>query len=245
MNPSLPGNGLGAPDDAEGRLAYLRARLIVALPFPRTRRLNLAARFYGTDKSNAAHGYSRLYERHLAPRRRQVKSVLEIGIGGVTSRTGLATRAGGQSLKMWRSYFPNARIVGIDIHEKAVRGRRIAVERGSQDDPEFLRRIAHEYGPFDVVVDDGSHVAAHVLASFEVLFHHVVPGGTYVIEDLEHAYLTEYGGGPPGNIGHMGLIKELLDDTLRQHWDHEGRARPVESVHVYDEIAFIHKAGGL
>ncbi len=203
----------------------------------------LAARFYGTDKSNAAHGYSVLYQRHLDSRRRRVRSVLEIGIGGITSRSGFATPAGGQSLKMWRSYFPRARIVGIDIEAKAVRGRRIAVERGSQDDRDFLLAVARRHGPFDIIVDDGSHVAADVLASFEVLFDHLVPGGVYVIEDLEHAYLADYGGGPPGDIGHLGLIKGLLDDTLRKHWDTEGLARAVESVHLYDEIAFIHKSG--
>ena len=226
-----------------GLLAYLRARLVVALPFPPTRHLDLAARFYGTDKSNAAHGYSLLYQRHLAGRRRRVHSVLEIGVGGITSRSGFGTRAGGQSLKMWRSYFPRARIIGIDVEEKAVHGWRIVVERGSQRDRDFLRRVARQHGPFDVIVDDGSHVAADVITSFEVLFEHLAPGGVYVIEDLEHAYLTEYGGGPPGHVGHLGLIKGLLDDTLRKHWDTEGRARAIESVHLYDEIAFIHKSG--
>ncbi len=226
------------------QVKYYQVRARVAVPFPPTRRLDLPARFYGTDKSSRAHGYTRLYESHLASQRRRIKSVLEIGIGGVTSRTGFDTPAGGQSLKMWRSYFPHAHIVGIDIEPKAVRGRRISTECGSQGSPGFLRQVAEKYGPFDVIIDDGSHVAEHVVTSFETLFDHLKPGGVYVIEDLEHAYLTDYGGGPPGSqLGHMKLIKGLLDDVLRQHWDDSGSARAIASVHVYDEIAFVHKAG--
>src|ERR1035437_9509017 len=226
----------------ESRLTYYRARLRVALPLPSTRNLDLAARIYGTDKSSRYHGYTEQYLDHLASRRRHVRSVLEIGIGGITSRTGFDTLAGGQSLKMWRSFFPRAQIVGIDIKEKAVKGRRISTECGSQNDPKFLSGIAQKYGPFDLVIDDGSHIASHVRTSFETLFEHVRTGGIYVIEHLEHAYSPERGGGPPGSHGgHMALLKSLLDDVLRRHWDHQGTARHVASVHVYDEIAFIYK----
>lgn len=34
------------------------------------------------------------------------------------------------------------------------------------------------------MVDDGSHIAHHMIASFEVLFPMLAPGGVYVFEDL-------------------------------------------------------------
>lgn len=54
--------------------------------------------------------------------------------------------------------------------------------------------MALEHGPFDVVIDDGSHRCAHVIASFEALFPHVTPDGIYAIEDLQTSYRETYGG---------------------------------------------------
>lgn len=62
---------------------------------------------------------------------------------------------------MWREYLPNAKIVGIDIlpsckaYEKA--DDRVHVEIGSQVDAEFLRSVIQKHGPFDMILDDGSH----------------------------------------------------------------------------------------
>lgn len=206
-------------------------------------RLDLLAQIYGTDKSSRVHGYTRWYSAHLQPHRREVRSVLEIGVGWLETPSGYDPLGGGQSLRMWQSYFPRALIVGIDIETKRVQGRRIRVERGSQDDGAFLERIAAEYGPFDLVVDDGSHLGRHVRASFEVLFEHVKPGGVYVIEDLMTAYDAGWEGGPPGTPGtHVELVKDLIDQVLVRHWGPTGHPCRLDSVHVYDEIAFIHRS---
>jgi demethylmacrocin O-methyltransferase len=144
---------------------------------------------------------------------------------------------------MWQDYFPKARIVGVDIEKKVVTGRRISVEQGSQDDPVFLSDIASRYGPFDVVIDDGSHLSRHVTASFGFLFDHVTPGGLYIVEDLATAYSRDYEGGPPGTAGTQAeLIKSLVDDVLRRHWDTDGSAWPIAALHLYDGIVFIEKA---
>jgi predicted O-methyltransferase YrrM len=55
-----------------------------------------------------------------------------------------------------------------------------------QADQEAVRRIVEsEFGdaPLDVVIDDASHLYEPTLASFEVLFPRLRPGGLYVIED--------------------------------------------------------------
>ncbi|HVX07922.1 class I SAM-dependent methyltransferase [Humibacter sp.] len=208
-----------------------------ALPYHRD--LDRLARIYRTDKASTEHAYTRYYLRHLPPRR-AVRSVLEIGVGGVNSKFGYASAFGGQSLRMWRDYFPHAEIVGLDIERKRVPGNRITVVQGSQDDPQLLARIAHEHGPFDVVIDDGSHVAAHLTASHAALFEHVRPGGVYVIEDLATAYIPAAGGGPPGTAGtSIELLKSAIDDVMRSHWDAASDRAAVDEVHVYDEIAFL------
>ena len=202
--------------------------------------LDRLARGYRTDKSSLTHGYTAYYARHL-PRRAAVERLLEIGIGGVTSTADYDSPEGGASLRMWQDYFHRAVVVGVDIHRKAVTGPRIRVETGSQDDPAFLAELVREHGPFDVVIDDGSHVGRHQQVSFEHLFAALVPGGVYVIEDLETAYRADYEGGPPGTAGTAAsLLKEQVDEVLRRHWD-PSRPADVAAVHVYDQIAFIVK----
>ena len=204
--------------------------------------LDALARHYGSDKSSEHHGYTRPYQTHFGKRRLRVRSVLEIGVGGVTSQSGYETAAGGQSLHMWSKYFPRARVLGVDIHHKSVSGPRITFEQGDQGDPEFLARIARNHGPFDIVIDDGSHIGRHIIASHKHLWEHVKPGGFYVIEDLALAYDARWEGGPPGTPGTAAaLLKELVDSTLSR----EGQdfTPTVAGLHVYAGTAVIEKAG--
>lgn len=227
--------------DVWGRHPRLQA--VAARPFGNA--LDRLARIYGTDKAGTGHGYTRWYEAHIGDRRKEIRSVLEIGIGGTTSLTGYDTLDGGQSLRMWQDYFPNARIVGIDRHAKAVTGPRITTEQGRQEDRDFLTGVASRHGPFDVIIDDGSHQGPHVRASFEALFDCLVPGGVYVIEDVAMAYATwdDFCGGPPGTAGtQVELLKDLTDHVFRRWWDHDDVSYPVGSLHVYDQIAFIYRS---
>lgn len=200
---------------------------------------------YGTDKSSdpelQGHNYSPLYERHLRGRRRQVRAVLEIGVGGITPRIGYDTPRGGQSLRMWRHYFPEATIIGIDIHHKNVAGRHIRFEQGSQSDPHFLGAIADRHGPFDLIIDDGSHIGSDIQAAFTHLWEAVKPGGFYVIEDIGLSYSADWGGGPPGTPGTAAeLIKRLVDDTLHRAPAYDVTPK-VAAMHVYNEIVFLQR----
>jgi cephalosporin hydroxylase len=202
-------------------------------------RWNLTAlsRVHLSDKGGF-HAYPPLYQRHLAEFRRRPIRLLEIGIGGYDSPTW-----GGASLRMWRDYFRRGEIHGLDIEEKRIDEPRICVHRGDQSDQAFLHELARRHGPFEIVIDDGSHINAHIRASFEALFvDHLNPGGYYIVEDMSTAYLPEYGGGPPGYPGtSVELVQSLVDDVNRRHWADES-ARPVRSLHVYEKIAFIRRA---
>jgi len=202
--------------------------------------LNRLALYYGTDKSSDFHDYMALYGRHFGPRRKSVRSLLEIGVGGISSWGGYETDAGGQSLRMWSRYFPNATIVGVDLHPKRVTGPRILFEQGDQSDETFLASLVQKYGPFDIVIDDGSHIGRHVAASFKALWSGVRPGGLYVIEDLGTAYHPEWEGGPPGTPGTAAeLIKTLVDDTLCRFRD--SFQPSIAAMHVYGEIVFLER----
>jgi hypothetical protein len=204
--------------------------------------IDALAMHYGSDKSSAGHDYAPQYQQHLGPRRRAVRCVLEIGVGGTSSTAGYETTAGGQSLRMWRDHFPNAQIIGIDIFAKTVEGPRLHFERGDQSDQRFLANLAERYGPFDVIIDDGSHIGRHIIASFEALWDTVRPGGYYVIEDLALAYHRDWEGGAPGTPGTAAdLIKRLVDSTLRRHGD-PAFVPSIAAMHIYAEIAFFQRA---
>lgn len=197
---------------------------------------------YASDKWGGIHRFTPHYERHLRPLRDQVVRVLEIGIGGYDNIT-----PGGGSLKMWKRYFTRGLVYGIDIFEKPhVNEFRVQALTGRQDDPEFMLDVARRYGPFDVIIDDGSHINEHVRASFELMFPHVRSGGCYVIEDLWTSYLPGWGGHPvPGAdpATSLELVKSLVDAV--QYEEHAtptgGVGEQLPALHVYHNIAFIEK----
>lgn len=184
---------------------------------------------YGTDKGES--GYLPHYVRHLGPRRLEVRSVLEIGIGGDDDPT-----AGGGSLQLWQDYFPNAHILGLDVERKDLAlGDRVKIVQGDQGDSVLLIELSSLYGPFDLVIDDGSHLGRHQRASFETLLPTMAAGSYYVIEDLYPSYWGSWEGGPPGTPGTgIAFVKELVD---RLHLGPD----PIAAINLYWNIAFIQK----
>ena len=139
----------------------------------------------GTDKFY--HGYTDIYEQIFELVRDEALRILEVGVGGYKDPA-----AGGESARMWRQYFKNATITAIDLYDKRSHEEdRIRIYQGSQDDQEFLEKVNTESGPFDIIIDDGSHINQHVRSSFRFLFPLLSQGGTYIIEDLAYSYLSE------------------------------------------------------
>ncbi|GHT28252.1 hypothetical protein AGMMS49574_02200 [Bacteroidia bacterium] len=96
---------------------------------------------------------------------------------------------------MWKKYFPYGKIVSLDIYDKsALQENRIKIYQGSQVDLDVLSRIVDENGPFDLIIDDGSHVNNHIITTFQYLFPKLKEGGIYVIEDIQTSYWKSMGG---------------------------------------------------
>jgi demethylmacrocin O-methyltransferase len=209
----------------------------------------LAPRYY-SDKWGGLHWFTPHYTRHLAALRDKPVRVLEIGVGGY-----MTTTFGGGSLRMWRRFFTRGLVYGLDIFDKTVADQsRVKTLIGSQNDPEYLVRMAREYGPFDVIIDDGSHVNEHVRTSFRTLFPYLRSGGVYAIEDLWTAYCGEYGGDESAEAGpetSIGMLKALVDAIHYQQHHAGDPARAVTEptfdqatvtgLHVYHNLAFIEK----
>src|SRR4051794_13734734 len=203
----------------------------------------LAARF-GTDKWGS-HWYAQHYERHFAPLRAKALRILEIGVGGYDDPI-----KGGESLRMWKAYFPNARICGIDVVDKSAHHEdRIRTFVGSQDDEAFLVRVSGQAGPFDIVIDDGSHVSRHVIQSFQVLFPLLAADGIYVVEDTQAAYWPEFGGAPPHypTTTSMTFLKRLVDGLNHREVPRGAEFKPsyfdrhIVGLHFYHNLVFVQK----
>lgn len=165
-------------------------------------KLNDIALFYGTDKSSDFHNYCEKYEKYLPFKCNSKLKILEIGV------------LKGESLKTWKDYYPNAFIVGIDINPECIEcaEERIAIETGSQTDAKFLFGVIKKHGPFDLIIDDGSHVNSDIIFSFKYLFKSLRPGGIYVVEDCGTSYWKKYGGALKSATSTMEYFKSLTDD---------------------------------
>ena len=208
------------------------------------RDLDRLAAIYGSDKWGA-HFYTPHYARHFGALRRRRLTVLEIGIGGFEDPF-----LGGASLRMWRAYFPKSRIYGIDIHDKSRHDEtRIRTFRGDQTDRGFLERVVREIGRPDIVIDDGSHINAHVRATFEILFPLLADTAIYVVEDTQTSYWPGYGGTADrhgGTATTMGFLKSLTDglnhaefgvpDLVPTYFD-----RHIVAMHFYHNLVFVEK----
>jgi hypothetical protein len=212
----------------------------VALFFGRD--LKALATVYGSDKWNV-HRYAQHYETHFHALRGRRINLLEIGIGGYDD-----PRRGGRSLRMWRTWFRGARIHGIDIFDKSLHNeRRITTHRGSQTDAVFLNAVIDKIGRVDIVIDDGSHDSADVIATFGLLFPRLADGGYYAVEDTQTSYWPHEGNVTERNSPHttMGFFKSLVDGL---NWEeYFGDYEPtyldlnIAAIHFYHNLIVIKK----
>lgn len=106
----------------------------------------------GTDK-NTVHSYAAVYERLFEPIRESVQHVVELGVDS------------GASLAAWATYFPNARVTGLDLTLSNVTHAhpRVDVRQGDATQP-----VPPGLGSIDVVIDDASHRQEDQLAALAV-----------------------------------------------------------------------------
>ena len=117
--------------------------------------------------------FTEVYEKIFNPIRNETLKILEIGIES------------GKSLKMWKRFFSNSHIYGIDIKSCMYYDDiNITTFRGDQSNRSDLESIIKSIGNVDIIIDDGSHVVSHQQISFGFLFPYLNKFGTYWIEDL-------------------------------------------------------------
>ncbi len=245
---------------APGRLAKLLPKELlepVAVPAPGQPTViegPLAAAWLETGKSHKWLHYFPVYERAFSGFVGRPLRFLEIGVQN------------GGSLSMWKGYFgPQATIVGIDIDPACAAhddpANDVHVRIGSQADAEFLASLIEEFGPFDAILDDGSHQTAHIVTTFGRLFDEGLrEGGLYAVEDTHATYWPKFRD-VPHSFSEFCLY---LSDLMHAHYfgapgarhfleGHRERLREatvprlatlLDSVEISDSVVLIRKSAG-
>jgi hypothetical protein len=171
---------------------------------PKVGELTALADSWGSDKGTRGHHFTEVYDRFFFPVRLEARKVFEIGI------------LKGASLQMWRDYFPNAVIYGVDIDDKSsLNSGRIKTYVADQANRKQLQAMLDAAGTdFDIILDDGGHSMEQQQVSFGFLFRHVKPGGYYVIEDVHTSlyaiYKDSYGATESGENTTLAMIDHFI-----------------------------------
>lgn len=212
--------------------------------FLHRKNLTKLAHLCQTDKVDD-HFYTPNYETYFKKLRRKKIILLEIGIGGFENPL-----KGGESLRMWKSYFRKGKIHGIDVYDKSIQEeKRIKTHIGSQIDEAFLKSTIRQIGAPDIIIDDGSHINQHVIKSFEILFPLLKDGGIYVIEDTQTAYWEKFGGTSStvsNSNTSLNYFKKLTDglnykEFLIENYTPSYYEKNIISIQFYHNMVFITK----
>lgn len=172
-----------------------------------------------------------IYEDHLKGWKNKAR-MLEIGV-----------QFGG-SLKIWREYFGELDLVGVDILPECKKyetsGTKIII--GDQSDKSFLESL----GSFDIVIDDGGHTMIQQQNSFDVLFNNLSSGGIYIIEDVHTSYWRQF---LDSKLTTIDFCKNLVEDInaearkspRNEDFPHIENPLPIKSIHFYESVIVIHK----
>ena len=149
---------------------------------------------------------------------------------------------------MWKRFFgPHATIVGIDIDPTVLNHveDQISIRIGDQSDEQFLLGVVEEFGKFDIIIDDGSHICEHQTKSFSILYPYVTDNGIYAVEDLHSNYWPEYGGGLKNPSSFIELAKGLIDELNAYHTRNAVEVNEftnsTHGMHFYDSMIFFEK----
>ena len=190
----------------------------------------LCIKFKSDKFGQGQHHYTPIYELYLNHLRHEPIRLLEIGYGGYSRELGYAEpNMGGESARTFSAFFdhPDSEVVVIDIEKKNPLPKdRFIYKQGSQTDDAFMRGL----GAFSAILDDGSHLSADVIQTFNTMFPLLNYGGIYIIEDTQTSYFNEF----------SPLVKTTqYFKTLTDGLNHaEIRSRPTYIPTYFDKYIF-------
>jgi hypothetical protein len=138
-----------------------------------------------TDK-NTDHSYLPLYQKLLQNKRETAKNVLEIGIGDFGEKNG-------GSIKLWKNYFINAKIYGLDIlpinrvMDELLNDDRIILYTSTDAYNEnfFITNFLNKNIKFDFMLDDGPHTLDSMKQFIKLYSQIMTDDGILIVEDVQ------------------------------------------------------------
>lgn len=138
-----------------------------------------------TDK-NTVHSYLPLYQKLLQGKKDTAKNILEVGIGNFGDKNG-------GSIKMWRDFFKNAMIYGLDILD-----RNRVIDELLDDKRVTLYTSTNAYDPYffkthfldrnikcDIMLDDGPHTLESMIQFIHLYSQIMTDDGILIVEDVQ------------------------------------------------------------
>ncbi len=124
----------------------------------------LYSKRYATDKLE--HKYIGYYNEWFAPYQDEEINLLEVGV------------LNGHSIKLWKDYFTNAKIYGMEKAE--VYGGNFKCDSTDKE------AVDEQLGDlkFDIIIDDGDHHPESQMKTYMNLKDRLNSGGLYIIEDI-------------------------------------------------------------
>ena len=123
----------------------------------------------GGDKGDP-HTYIPIYEETMT--KRDNIALLEVGVFQ------------GHSIKMWKEYFQDSIIHGIDVDMSRLVEPIEGVKHCNANSREEVDRVLGDQ-TYDYIVDDASHQTDQIIATWNNINHRLRPDGIYYIEDLQ------------------------------------------------------------
>ena len=158
---------------------------------------------YITDK-NSYHSYIEdVYDEFFAPARNKKIKLLEIGV------------AYSGSVRLWKEYFTNGEIYGIDPLQNNAEAREITWELVDNPvdgiklivDDAYKQEVVDSLPNFDFIIDDGPHTVKSQIECVKLYLPKLKKNGVLFIEDLIIDFEYDYEG---DELENHPVIREIL-----------------------------------
>lgn len=184
-----------------------------------------------TDKHHGEFPHSDMYDVLFSSLRDKPITLLEIGVNK------------GGSIAVWEAYFPNATLLATDVNPKCLirNTERTTVTLVDQFEPDQLRTYADANGPFDVVIDDGSHYSSHQILTLETLWPYMKPGGIFIIEDTMTSYVEKYVRAEGPGFPFVEYCKGLIDTSHQMIEDRDALWKDLHTITFKQDMVVLTK----
>ncbi len=178
--------------------------------YDNTKLSSLAEKYY-TDKHFGHNYFDEVYQREFEKIRESAKKVVELGVHE------------GQSINIWREFFINAEIVGIDCQLNRAeiddynRVKLLQFTIGDKSDKDLID-FSNDNTDIDLFIDDGSHSMKDQQVVFAKVFKSIKSGGIFVLEDLHTSVSVK---NDPNSI--WKSEKDTITLDMLEHFNETGK----------------------